>query len=48
VGLSISWIAVQGKSKDEVLGELELVDTGASDQELKAELSVGCSQDVGW
>lgn len=47
MGISISWIAVHGKSKDAVLAELDLVDTGVADRDLDGDLSVGCSED-GW
>lgn len=47
MGLSISWVAVRGRPKDDVLAELELIDTGAPALEPDVELCVGVSAE-GW
>lgn len=47
MGLSISWLSVNGKSKGDVLAALELVDTGAPASESNVELCVGVSA-KGW
>ncbi len=39
MGFSISWIGVRGRSKDEVLAELNMVDTGVADTENTARFS---------
>lgn len=39
MGFSIAWIAVRGKSKDEVLAQLSLADTGEPDEENETPVS---------
>jgi hypothetical protein len=47
MGYSISWIALQGKSKEDILALASLVDTGTSDEANEAPMSVA-SLPMGW
>jgi hypothetical protein len=47
VGFSISWIAFQGKGKDDVLAAIGLVDTGVADEANEAPVS-GAALPTGW